>query len=84
MLIQRPMDKDELRGHQPLRFKEYPYIRSYNYYAQSDLDVLYEVMVRDDEAMIVSPLELFGTKCKTVEEGLDICREHHKNLILNQ
>lgn len=78
------MDKDELRGHQPLRFKEYPYIRSYNYYAQSDLDVFYKVTVRDGEVMIISPMELFGTKCYTVEEPLDICREHHKSLILNQ
>lgn len=78
------MDKDELKGHQPLRFKEYPYIRSYNYYAQSDLDVFYEVTVHDGEVMIASPAELFETKCYTVREALDICREHHKNLILNQ
>lgn len=76
--------KEKLKGHEPLRFKEYPYIRSYNYYAQSDLDIFYEVTVRDDEVMIVSPMELFGTKCYTIGEALDICREHHKNLILNK
>lgn len=82
------MDKskelDELFGFKPLHFKYYPYIRSDNWYCQSNLDVFYEVTKRDDEIMITSPKELFGRKFNSVENAIKVCQEHHKNLILNR
>lgn len=75
---------DKLFGYKPLRFTYYPYIRSDNWYATTTDGRMYEVMKRDGEIMITSPNELFETKCNSVEEGIKICQEHYKNLILNQ
>lgn len=75
---------DKLFGFEPLHFKYYPYIRSDNWYCQSSLDVFYEVTKRDGEIMITSPMELFGQKFNSVENAIKACREHHKNLFLNQ